>query len=139
MAVRNGLSMQLAFYSWLLSPEAFDVDSKYYLFPRQTFVPNRQNNKEAYDLVVEFYRHRIEDLHKGRVDIGGAFGSSEVFPAITDQELSELEALDGDEYNQRELEVMVHRLPMAYAPECDYCTCKALCGLAKPIEKTEEV
>lgn len=139
-SVRNGLSMQLAFYSWLLSPEDFCVESLYYLFPRQKFIPNRQNNKDAYKLVVDFYQHRRDDIQRGRVDLGGLMGSSEVFPPYTEQEQADLMALEEDAlaYMQKSLELGKHRIPWAYQIECDYCTCKALCGLAKPVEKTEE-
>ena len=136
-AVKAGLSMQLAFYSWLLSPEGFDVDSCYYLFPRQVFVPNRQDNRVAFERVVDFYRHRIEDLHSGRVDNGY---SSKIYPPLSPEEEAEIAALADDPEAQeaRMSELRSIRLPVAYPAQCDYCTCRSLCGLAKCVKEPED-
>lgn len=140
--VRAGLSIQLAFYSWLLSPEAFDVSSCYYLFPRQKFIPNGQDNRAAYERAVDFYRHRIGDIRSGRVDIGGveeAGGTSEVYPPLTEEEEQELAAIEDPAEKMARLEEMMEtRLPYAYQPDCRYCSCRPLCKLAKGIKEEDE-
>ena len=126
--VKHGLSIQLAFYAWLLSPENFGVGSAYYLMPKYEFVHNVQNNRETFKRAVDFYRHRLEDINRGRVDWGE---TSDAYPEISDEDLEGCQ--NEDEVKARINELMPLRLPNAYRPECAYCTCKELCGRAMPI------
>ena len=139
-SVKMGLSLQLAFYSWVLSPDEFNVASSYFLFPHREFIANIQDNKAAFNRVVDFYRHRLEDINAGRVDWGGPlFGTSETYPAFTEEENAQLEACKDDKARQKlEAELSATHLPFAYPAECEYCRCKGLCGMAKATKEEEE-
>ena len=139
-SVKDGLSIQLAFYAWLLSPDAFDVSSAYFQFPLREFVRNNQDNKAAFNRAVEFYRHRIEDIRSGRVDWGvPMFGTSETYPALSAEETAQIDACeDPGKAMKITAEICKTRLPNACPAKCEYCGFQSLCGLAKPIEENEE-
>jgi hypothetical protein len=109
--IKEGTSVQLAAYDWLSGGGS---ESGYYLFPKEKFIANTQNNKIVWGDIVETYKKRLADLRAGTVAKGIDIG------------------MEGDsskgKREQRELAVKAQGLLIDIHPGCRYCDFKALCG-----------
>ena len=109
--IKEGTSVQLAAYDWLSGGGS---ESGYYLFLKEKFIANTQNNKIVWDNVVETYKKRLADLRAGTVAKGIDIG------------------VEGDsskgKREQREQAVKAQGLLIDIRPGCKYCDFKALCG-----------
>ena len=109
--IKEGTSVQLAAYDWL---SGFGSESGYYLFPKEKFVDNTQDNRKVWENVVATYQKRLEVMRSGvvpkAIDIG----------------------LDGDMSvelrKRRQQEVEKQGLALDVHAGCRYCDFKALCG-----------
>lgn len=109
--VKEGTSVQLAAYDWL---GGFGAESGYYLFPKEKFVENIQENAEVWQRVERTYRKRISDMRLGVVSKAIDIGLDGYMSA-------EKKSLRRQAVQEQGLEIDVHA-------GCRFCDYKALCG-----------
>ena len=109
--VKEGTSVQLAAYDWL---SGFCSDSGYYLFPKEKFVDNTQDNRKVWENVVATYKKRLEAMRSG------------VVPKAIDIGLDG--NMSAEKRSRRQQEVERQELALDVHAGCRYCDFKALCG-----------
>ena len=94
--------MQLATYSWLLSPEDMDVQCAYYLFPKQKFIHDPSADWQTlWQNVRQCWTERMDALRSGKLEKG-----------ISDEK-----------------KLQDSPLPLKLTAGCDYCDFAALCDI----------
>lgn len=97
--------MQLATYTWLLDPINFNVDCKYFLFPKKQFLQDdKQNWRAIWQNAVDTWKIRQKQMENGFLERGFA---------------------DDDELKKRELR---DALPFIKNASCAFCNYSSLCG-----------
>jgi hypothetical protein len=119
--IKEGTSVQLAAYDWL---SGFGSESGYYLFPKEKFIANTQNNRNVWGNVVKTYEKRLADLRAGTVAKGIGIGAEGSFSK--------------EKRKQREQAVKEQGLLIDIRPGCRYCDFKALCGKLWEIKGDEQ-
>ena len=97
-------ALQLATYSWLLSPDEMDIQCAYYLFPKQQFIHNAAADwKSLWSQARQCWNERIAALHSGKLEKG-----------ITEE---------------KDLKDSALSLPLTAG--CKFCNFAALCNIIK--------
>lgn len=64
-------ALQLATYSWLISPENLDVQCAYYLFPKKKFVHDENAKWQSlWQNARQCWNERMDTLHSGKLEKG---------------------------------------------------------------------
>ena len=99
--LKENKALQLATYSWLLSPEDMDVQCAYYLFPKQEFIHEQSADwRTLWENARQCWEMRMSTLHSGKLEKG-----------ISDEKI-----------------LKDSLLPLKLTAGCDYCDFAALCN-----------
>ena len=99
--LKENKALQLATYSWLISPENMDVQCAYYLFPKQEFIHEQSADwRTLWENARQCWEMRMSTLHSGKLEKG-----------ISDEKI-----------------LKDSLLPLKLTAGCDYCDFAALCN-----------
>ena len=99
--LKENKALQLATYSWLLSPKDMDIQCAYYLFPKQKFVHEPAADWETlWQNARQCWSERMATLRSGKLEKG-----------ISDEKI-----------------LKDSELPLKLTAGCDYCDFAALCN-----------
>ena len=102
--LKENKALQLATYSWLLSPENMDVECAYYLFPKQKFIHDKSADWQSlWQNARQCWNERMNTLHSGKLEKG-----------IPDEK-----------------KLKDSPLPLKLTAQCDYCKFAALCAIVE--------
>lgn len=102
--LKENKALQLATYSWLLSPGEMDIQCAYYLFPKQQFIHNAAADwKNLWSNARQCWHERMEMLHSGKLEKGIA--------------------------DEKDLKDSSLALPLTAG--CKFCNFAALCNIVK--------
>ena len=102
--LKENKALQLATYSWLLSPKDMDIQCAYYLFPKQQFIHNVTADwKNLWSNARQCWYERMDNLHSGKLEKGIA--------------------------DEKELKNSSLALPLTAG--CKFCNFAALCNAVK--------
>ena len=97
-------ALQLATYSWLISPEDVDVQCAYYLFQKQKFIHQPDADWQTlWQNARQCWTERINTLHSGKLEKG----------LLDEKKLKD------------------SPLPLKLTVKCDYCKFAALCAIVE--------
>ena len=102
--LKENKALQLATYSWLISPENMDVQCAYYLFPKQKFIHDRSADWQSlWQNARQCWTERMNTLNSGKLEKG-----------IRDEK-----------------KLKDSPLALKLTAQCDYCKFAALCNIVE--------
>lgn len=143
--LKEGKSIQLAAYDWLLSDGSFGISSAYYFLPQLELVENdqcaakpKQNDGETWRKVQDTYDHAMKEMQQGVVRKGVP---DEVFAKFSNkkakgQPLSPKGLMRNKILTDKGVDI---NKELDKAPSCYFCPYKAICGDVVEIENEDGV